>query len=118
MSKERTNTLLAMATQRLQGKLNSCDLSDKDQMKKGVSSGFRYEGEVFVSNVKWTLVKRGKKSYYKFTLEVLSLDGTKTCKVNTERIIPGGLGRKRLISVPQLNLEVAHEFTHDVKETK
>jgi len=108
--------LLEQANLRLQGKLDSCDLDDIKQAERGVSCGFRDCGKVFVAHLNWKRVKYAGKTSYNFDLRLYSLDDTKKEKVKLARVVIGGLGKPRAISLPVRNLEAARQFKH-YKET-
>ncbi len=108
---DQTKVLLALATERLQGPMGQVDL---DRERKEVSCGFRHGDEVYVAGVKWKRVKYSGKASYHFEMEVFSLSTQETIKVPLERILPGGLGKKRLISLPALKLEASHKFKQGV----
>jgi hypothetical protein len=110
-----TEALLEAANYRLQGPLEACDLDDPDRMKRGISCGFRYEGQVYVGYLTWKKVKYAGKVSYHFNLSISSLDGKETHKVPLARVVPGGFGRVRLISLPKLNLEVTRDFRQEVE---
>ena len=99
--------LAALAAARLEPLLKNIDLNRE---RKEVSTGFRDDDKVYVARVTWKKVRYGGKDTIHFSLEVFSLDPQQTTKVPLERILPGGLGKKRPISLPSLILEASHNF--------
>jgi len=106
--------LLKMAADRIEAPLRALNPEDEEKQKRGISCGFRFLEGCYVGHLTWKLVKYRGKSRREFVLEVFSLDPKRKAKVSTERIVPGGLGKKRLVSLPALNLEATRSFSQEV----
>jgi len=114
MHRKTKEVVLRLAAERIEGRMKFIDPFDPASQRKGVACGFRWEDTAFVAHLTWKCVKYAGKESVNFTLKVFSLDPERTVKVQLERIIPGGVGKKRPISLPQRNIEAIRKFKMEI----